>query len=348
MSFHTVFVLDMYCQPLTPTTPARARKLLKASVAKPAWSKVNTFGIQMLVETRNHTPRTAIGYDAGTKFEGYSIVVETENPLNIMLLLPDKKKILRKVEERRTLRRARRFRKCRRRPMRSANRSRRDFLAPSQAVIVYSRLKILRELCRIFPVTVAGVEDVRFNHAAHRCGANFSTMEIGKARIQAFFDQHAINVSRYQGFETQTLRQEYGYRKSSDKSSERFEAHCSDALTLACVLTTGMYIEPGRFLTVDDTYRPVRRRLHDTQPAAGGVRAPYSRGTVFGIRKGLLIGANNGKVGQLCGEYRGRYRYYDSDGKRQSTKHLSWISTHVVTRERKSLQPPAGSLSSPA
>ena len=336
MSGHTIFVLGVKGKALTPTTPCRARKLLKAGVAKPAWSKCNTFGIQMLVETRQIIPRTAVGVDQGTKFEGYSIVVDQKNLLNVMLLLPDKKKILRKVEERRTLRRARRFRKCRRRPMRSANRSRRDFLAPSQAVIVYSRLKILRELCRIFPVTVAGVEDVRFNHAAHRWGANFSTVEIGKARIQAFFDQQAINVQAYQGFETQTLRREYGYRKASDKSAERFEAHCSDALTLACTLTTGAYIEPGRFLTVDDTYRPVRRRLHDTQPAVGGLRASYSRGTVCGVRKGLLIGAINGKIGQLCGENRGAYRYYDNRGKRQSTKHLAWVSTHFVTRERRS------------
>jgi hypothetical protein len=173
-------------------------------------------------------------------------------------------------------------------------------------------------------------------------------VEIGKARIQAFFDQHSINVRSYQGFETQELRKEYGYRKTSDKSGERFEAHCSDALTLACAVTTGASIEPGRFLTVDDTYRPVRRRLHNTQPSPGGVRAAYSRGTVFGVRKGLLIGANNGKVGQLCGEYRGGYRYYDASGNRHSTKKLVWISTHFVTRERKNLQPAAGSLSSPA
>lgn len=335
MSLHTVFVLDMNGEALTPTTPRRARKLLKAGVAKPTWSKFNTFGIQMLVPTRHETPRTAVGVDQGTKFEGYSVVVEYENPLNVMLILPDKKQILRKVEERRTLRRARRFRKCRRRPMRSQNRSRQDFLAPSQAVIVYSRLKVLRELCRIFPVTVAGVEEVRFNHAAHRWGANFSTVEIGKARIQAFFDERSINVQLYQGFETQELRHAYGYRKSSDKGQERFEAHCSDSLALACAVTTGASIVAGRFLTVDDTYRAVRRRLHDTQPAKGGMRAPYSRGTVFGVRKGMLIGAQNGKIGRLCGEYKSGYRYYDTTGKRQSTKRLTWVSTHFTTRERR-------------
>ncbi|MCI0709370.1 MAG: RRXRR domain-containing protein, partial [Chloroflexi bacterium] len=32
---HTVFVLNNEGRPLTPTTPARARKLLKAGVATP-------------------------------------------------------------------------------------------------------------------------------------------------------------------------------------------------------------------------------------------------------------------------------------------------------------------------
>ena len=333
MSGHTIFVLGTHGTPLTPTTPARARKLLKAGVAKPTWSKFSTFGIQLLVETRLETPRTALGVDQGTKFEGYSVVVDHENSLNVKLDLPDKKKILRKIKERRALRRARRFRHCRRRPTRSDNRSRRDFLAPSQAVIVASRLKILRELCRIFPVTVAGVEDVRFNHAAYRWGANFSTVEIGKARIQAFFDEQSVNMHLYQGFETQELRQEYGYRKISDKAVDRFEAHCSDSLALACAMSTGARIEPGRFLVVDDTYRPVRRRLHDTQPAKGGIREAYSRGTVFGVRKGLLIGTNTGKIGQLCGEYKGGYRYYDRAGKRQLVKSLAWVSTHFVMRE---------------
>jgi len=60
---------------------------------------------------------------------------------------------------------------------------------------------------------------------------------------------------------------------------------------------------------IDDSYRPVRRRLHDMQPAPGGMRAAYSRGTVSGVQKGLLVGAANGKVGRLCGELNGKYRY---------------------------------------
>ncbi|MGD0041976.1 MAG: RRXRR domain-containing protein, partial [Isosphaeraceae bacterium] len=57
---HTVFVLSLDENPLTPTTPAKARKLIRGGVAKQVWSKFGTFGIQMLVSTRRETPRVAL------------------------------------------------------------------------------------------------------------------------------------------------------------------------------------------------------------------------------------------------------------------------------------------------
>ncbi|MCI0491089.1 MAG: RRXRR domain-containing protein, partial [Blastocatellia bacterium] len=330
---HSVFVLSKKGKPLTPTTSAKARKLLRGRVAKPVWSKFNTFGIQMLVETNEETPHTILGVDNGTKFEGYSVVCGEENNLNIKLDLPDKKQIVKKLEKRKILRRAKRHRKCRRRPKRFDNRRRKDFLAPSQAVIVNSRLKVMKELFRIYPIRFVGFEDVGFNHSEKRWGANFSTVEIGKARLRAFTASHSAQVFEFKGHETQELRKKYGYPKTRVKSADKFTAHCSDSLALAVEVGPGEYIEPGKMIVVDDTYRPVRRQLTDTQPAKGGVRAPYSRGTVFGFRKGLLIGTTTGKIGRLCGEYLGGFRYYDSAGKRQSAKRLSFACGHFVTRE---------------
>ena len=87
-SLHTVFVLDPSGKPLTPTTPAKARKLLRGGVARKVRSKLGTFGVQLLVSTRRETPRVALGVDHGTKFEGYSVVVDRENVLNVNLDLP--------------------------------------------------------------------------------------------------------------------------------------------------------------------------------------------------------------------------------------------------------------------
>lgn len=331
-SKHSVCVLSKDSLPLTPTTPARARKLLKAGVAKKAWSKFGTFGIQMLVETRKETPTTSVGIDNGTKFEGYAVVCGNENNLAVKLDLPNKQKIVCKLEERRHLRRARRFRDCRRRPARFNNRSRKGFVAPSQLVIVNSRMKILRELFRIYPISVVGFEDVRFNHAKHKWGKNFSTIEIGKTLIKNWLSERA-KVFEFQGYETKDLREKYGYRKTRIKNSDKFTAHCSDALALAVDVGIGEHVNEGLFIVVDDTYRAVRRKLHDTQFASGSIRDNYSRGTVLELRKGLLIGTTRGKIGRLCGENNNSYRYYDAEGKRQSTKQLAWISGNFVTRQ---------------
>lgn len=329
---HSIFVMGLDGSPLTPTTPSKARKLLESGQARKRWSKFGTFGIQMVVETRRDTPATSLGIDHGTKFEGYSVVVGDENVLNVKLDLPSKKKIKDKLEERRSLRRARRHRNCRRRPKRFDNRGRKDFLAPSQKVIVDSRLKMVNALAAIYPISVVGLEDVKFNHKNNRWGSNFSTLEIGKRLIKERLKALGELVE-FEGYQTSELRQQYGYKKTSDKSADTFTSHCCDSLTLACHVSVLRSVDIGPFLVVDDTYRPVRRKLHDTQPATGGKRDKYSRGTVFGLRKGLKVGINRGKSGRLCGENSGAYRYYDQTGKRQSAKHLAWISTQFIIKQ---------------
>ena len=339
LSAHSVFVLGLDSNPLTPTTPARARKLLESGVAEKRWSKFGTFGIRMLVGMRAETLDAVLGVDNGTKFEGYSVIVGNENTINIKLDLPDKKNIVRKLDERKILRRARRFRNCRRRPLRFNNRERKGFLTPSQEIIVNSRLKVIRELFRMYPINNVGFEDVRFNHAKHRWGSNFSTVEIGKAKINEFFISRGAEVFEYPGYKTQELRKRYGYRKTAIKNADKFTTHCSDSLTLAVDVLVGEFVEPGPFIVFDDTYRRVRRKLHDVQPAKGGLREFYSRGTVFGLRKGLIIGLPKGRIGQLCGELKGGYRYYDYNGKRRATKKVVWISSNFFMRKEETAIP---------
>jgi hypothetical protein len=330
---YTVFVLGIDGKPLTPTTPAKARKLLTAGVAKKIWSKFGTFGIHLKEQTRQETPLTTLGYDPGSKFEGYAVVCDQENSLSVKVDLPDKDKIVKKLKKRMTLRRCRRYRKCRRRPARFHNRVRAGFIAPSQRVIVQSRLKLLGALFAIYPISRVGLEDVRFNHAKQRWGKHFSTAEIGKKRLLEFLQEHGVQISLFQGFKTQELRVSYGYHKTTKKAADTFIAHCTDALTLACSVGSGRRVEPGLFLIVDDTYRSFRRKLQDEEPAQGGKREKYSHGSVFGVQKGRLIGARNGKQGQLCGEYKGGFRFYDQCGKRQNSTRLSWISTQFVIRK---------------
>ena len=330
---HSVFVLDNQNKPLTPTTPAKARKLIKAGVAVKTFSKFNTFGVILLTDTRKEIEQGTLGYDVGTKFEGYSIVVGKENLLNVKLDLPDKKQIVRKLEERRILRRTRRGRKCRRRPARFRNRSRKGFIAPSQLVMIQSRLKVLKELVRIYPISNAGIEDVRFNHAKKRWGKNFSTCEIGKSMIRKFFKDLNIKLYEFAGYETKQIREKYGYKKSSKKGEDVFSSHCSDSLSLALEVGLGERIQVGKFLVVDDSYRCVRRKLHDTQAGKGGKRAEYSKGTVRRVTKGRLVGFEKGKIGRICGRTGEYYFYHDREGKRKTGKEIKFISTQFIIKK---------------
>jgi hypothetical protein len=70
----------------------------------------------------------------------------------------------------------------------------------------------------------------------------------------------------------------------------------------------GGAVVPGPFLVMDDTYRPKRRRLHDTQPSKGGGREPYSRGTVVGLFRCFVV--IDLKVGPFKPEYAGRMNFY--------------------------------------
>jgi len=320
-SMSRIFVLSFTGKPLTPCKQGKARKMLFGGVAKVVWNKFGEFGIQMLIPTREEIPKTVLGIDNGTKFEGYSLIVGKENQLNIMWLLPNKKTIVSKLEQRRQLRRARRWRNCRRRQARFDNRSRKGFIAPSQLMMVQSRLKAIQEFFKYYPVSKVAIEDVTFNHRDKHYGKNFSTIEIGKNMIKAFIIGKVgrDNYITFKGFETGQIRQNLGLKKSSNKSSETFNSHCVDSFSIASELSSS---QPNfNIKVVDDTYRPTRRRLHDTQPKKGNVRDKYSTGNFKGIRKGTIC-----KFGQIVGGTKNNYWIRNSDNKRIGRTNISYLS----------------------
>ncbi len=319
-----VFVLGVDGKPLTPCKYSKARKLLKGKQAKPEWNKFGEFGIQLLIPTRKHTPKTILGIDNGTKFEGYSIVSEKENNVNVMWLLPDKKVLVRKLKERRILRRARRQRNCRRREARFNNRSRDGFIAPSQLMMVNSRLKCIKEFLKCYPISKVVIEDVKFNHRDNKWGKNFSTIEIGKTKIKDFISEKIgrANLISFEGYETQKIRKRLGLKKSSNKSVENFNSHCVDSFAIASELVK-CKTPKEEIITVDDTYRPVRRRLHDTQFKKGGIRDKYSSGNFKGIRKGSIC-----EFGQIVGGTKNTAYIRNSNNKRIGKKlnKVNWYS----------------------
>ena len=301
-----VFVLGKDEKPLTPCKVSKARKLMEGKQAEPIWNKFGQFGIQMLVETRKEKPKTILGCDFGTKFEGYSVVSGKENILNVMWKLPDKKKLVKKLEERRILRRARRFRNCRRRECRFNNRSRRGFIAPSQLQVVNSRLKAIQELFKCYPINVVTIEDVKFNHRNKRWGKNFSTIEVGKKMLYDNLRARVGtgNLIQFNGYDTQEFREKYNLHKSSDKSKKSFYSHCVDSFIIANELSNAIPNE--NLIYVDDSYRAIRRKLHDTQFKKGGIRAKFSTGNFKEIRKGTMC-----EYGQIVGGTREQTYYQD-------------------------------------
>ena len=320
-SMSRIFVLSFTGKPLTPCKQGKARKMLFGGVAKVVWNKFGEFGIQMLIPTREETPKTVLGIDNGTKFEGYSLIVGKENQLNIMWLLPNKKTIVNKLEQRRQLRRARRWRTCRRRQARFDNRSRKGFIAPSQLMMVQSRLKAIQEFFKYYPVSKVAIEDVKFNHIDKHYGKNFSTIEIGKNIIKAFIIGKVgrDNYITFEGFETGQIRENLRLKKSSNKSSETFNSHCVDSFSIASELSNS---QPNfNIKVVDDTYRPTRRRLHDTQPKKGNIREKYSTGNFKGIRKGTIC-----EFGQIVGGTKNSFWIRNSDNKRIGRTNISYLS----------------------
>jgi hypothetical protein len=332
-----MFVLGVDGKPLTPTTNAKARKLMKEKQATPIWNKFSKFGIRMVVETRKEVPKTILGQDWGTKFEGYSLISGNENILNVMLKLPDKKKLIKKLEERRRTRRARRWRNCGRREERFSNRSRQNFIAPSQLQIVNSRLKCMDEFFKCYPIQKVAIEDVCFNHRDKRWGKNFSTVEIGKQKIfKHIRDIVGVeNLILFKGYDTQEYREKLNLTKANDKSSKNFHSHCVDSFVIANELSNAT---PNKNLIyVDDNYRFVRRKLHDTQYTKGNIRAKFSTGNFKGIRKGTMC-----KFGQIVGGTKNQAWYCDFDlqanGRKiyQKGKMLSkigWLSHHYKSME---------------
>ena len=315
-----LFVLSCFGKPLMPCKPQKARKLICGKVAKPIWNKFGMMGIQMLFPTAENLQKTVFAIDGGNKFEGVSLIVGKENLLNVMWLLPNKKTITQKLDKRRELRRARRWRNCRRRACRFDNRVKSfGWIAPSQLVVVNSRLKLIREFFKYYPISIVGFEDVKFNHREKKWGKNFSTIEIGKTKIKNYLKGFVgENIIYFNGYETQEIRKQLSLSKVSDKSAQKFSSHCVDSFCMAVDIIGDSIIPNRSIVIVDDTYRSQRRKLFDTQPSNGknlvklkrsfvkgnfsgkvkdgGYFAKYSEGNFKGIRKGSMS-----NVGQIIG-----------------------------------------------
>jgi len=260
--------------PLMPCKPGKARKLLTRSLAEKCWNKLGQFYLRLKFDPKspNCGQHVCLAVDTGSKWDGMAVVTEKQVLTTAELVLPSR--IAGKLEVRRQMRQFRRYRKTPRRAKRFDNRLRPEgWIAPSQKAKVDFRVKIVDELCRLYPVDRFAVEDVRFDHYRKRWGKHFSTVEIGKTK----FYEHLRNrghLSLYTGAETAEWRKKLGLPKNLCKSALKWDAHVSDAVAIGCA-EMGCTNPASPEFWVWKRFQTARRQLHRFKPSRGGVRRRY-------------------------------------------------------------------------
>lgn len=156
-----VYVINLKKEPLMPTIPSKARKLLKQNKAKVI--SRTPFTIQLLYATGEIKQDTILGVDAGSKFIGLSVTTEKQELFSAELEL--RNDIVDLLSTRRQNRRTRRNR-LRYRKARFLNRVKsknKGWLAPSIEHKINTHLNIIAKLHKILPITKIIVEVASFD-----------------------------------------------------------------------------------------------------------------------------------------------------------------------------------------
>lgn len=289
MSTMFIPVVDQQQRPLMPTTPARARRWIRNGKATAFW-KGGVFCVRLNVEpSARETQPIVVGLDPGSKREGYSVVSAAHTYLNIQA---DARTGVEKAEQQSTrMRRTRRYHKtpCRQ-PRQNRHQSKKK-LPPSTRARWQWKLRLATWLCSLFPVTGFVVKDIKASTRTGKGGkwnSTFSPLQVGKYWFYNALHKLAP-VSIRHGWETQALREQLGFKKTSRKLAEVWEAHCVDAWILAQCAVGGSTTPDNTRLVCIAPLVWHRRQLHRLQPERGGKRKPYGGTLSQGIKRGTLI-----------------------------------------------------------
>ena len=217
-------VVDKQGAPLMPTHPNRAARWVQSRRATPFWSR-GVWCIRLNDEpSGRHTQSVAIGIDPGSKREGITVASEAHCYLNIQAAALTWVKD--HVETRRQMRRGRRYRKCPYRQARANRRRNHSFVPPSTKARWQWKLRLVRWLMRLFPISHISVEDVQAltKTGARRWNVMFSPLEVGKKWFYEQLEALGTVLFVVQGYEVAETRRALGLVKSSDKLAERWEA----------------------------------------------------------------------------------------------------------------------------
>jgi hypothetical protein len=284
------------------------------------------------------TQPIAVGIDPGSKKEGWSVKSAAQTYLNLQADAVTWVK--EHVEQRRIMRRARRYRQT---PCRQPRFNRaRGGLPPSTKARWQWKLRLARWLSQLFPVSVFVVEDIKAKtRGKRRWDVSFSPSEVGK---QWFYRQLANlgQVLTRSGWETQQMRDALGLQKTNKKTAEVFAAHCVDAWVLANSVTGGHLQPDNQQMLMVVPLRFHRRQLHRLQPGKGGKRLSYGGMLSLGLRRGSLVRHPKFGLTFVGGSSAGRVSLHRlEDGKRltqsarkEDVKCLSFCSWRFYRRNK--------------
>ncbi|GIK62479.1 MAG: hypothetical protein BroJett018_02730 [Chloroflexota bacterium] len=347
MSQQFVPVVGSTGKPLMPTTHKRANKLIAKGRAVRRFDR-GLFYIKLLDREEGYTQPIAVGIDPGSKKEALTVKSASHTYLNIQA---DAVTWVKEVEQTSTqMRRSRRNRKTRYRACRP-NRRQGQFQLPSSTRARWGwKLRLCRWLARYYPIQVFVVENIKATtkQGQRRWNSSFSPLEVGKQWFYAELGQIA-EVQTVQGYETKQLRDKLGLKKSKNKMSDQFEAHCVDSWVLANSAVGGHTDVDNPAILCIIPLRFHRRQLHALQFAKGGERRPYGGTLSMGIKRGTWI--KHPKYG-LCyvgGSNKSRISLHDMDsGQRVCQKAkpedciiLTTASWRIKSERSKALPPHA-------
>lgn len=282
-------VVDQDNHPLMPTTSSRAKRWTKSGKATPFWKK-GVFCVRLNVKPSNrNTQPIAVGVDPGSKREGFSVKSKAHTYLNVQTHAVDW--VCDAVETRRNMRRARRFRKTPCRQNRKNRLVNKQKLPPSTKARWQAKLRIIKFLSGLFPISHVAVEDIKAKtwSCARKYNVLFSPIEVGKKWFYAECEKLGV-LALFDGYEhTYQTRTELGLLKSKNKLSADFSAHCVDSWVLAYLVVGGEPIPENRQVIEFIPLRFHRRQLHRLEHEKGHIRSRYGGTLSAGFKRGSIV-----------------------------------------------------------
>lgn len=272
---------------LMPTTNKKANKLIASGRALRRFDR-GLFYIRLADRQDGYTQPIAVGIDPGSKKEALTVKSEAHTYLNIQADAVTWAKEA--VKTRSEMRRGRRFRKTPYRQCRPNRNINSPHLPPSTRARWGWKLRLCHWLARYYSIEAFVVEDIAAVTKAgkRRWNASFSPLEVGKAWFYKELGNIAT-VKTLQGYETKELRDDLGLKKSKQKMSDKFEAHCVDSWVLANWYTGGHTSPDNTALLYTVPLHFHRRQLHRLQAESGGLRKPYGGTLSLGFRRGSWV-----------------------------------------------------------